>query len=163
MTMNAIRIENATLISTTSGMPLAPVARQHQPVLERHETHDLAYGIATGHHDQKPEQHDRQREGEILARQWIGLRGHSQHQNHGERDQAHPGQHGGADTHCRFDVAVDPELLDDAVQRHRDDDCLEDEGDCRGHVKVRRVLDEGLPGDGKREYQGVQCKDVRSE
>ena len=59
-----------------------------------------------------------------------------------------------------LDVAVDPELLDDAMQRHRNDDGLEDEGDCRGHVKVRRVLDEGLPGDGKREDQGVQCKDV---
>src|SRR3954447_23631732 len=31
MTMNAIRIENATLISTTSGMPLAPVAASTSP------------------------------------------------------------------------------------------------------------------------------------
>src|SRR6185312_4375424 len=31
MTMNAIRIENATLISTTSGMPLAPVAASTKP------------------------------------------------------------------------------------------------------------------------------------
>src|SRR6266436_1820816 len=31
MTMNAIRIENATLISTTSGMPLAPVAARISP------------------------------------------------------------------------------------------------------------------------------------
>jgi hypothetical protein len=31
MTMKAIRIENATLISTTSGMPLAPVAARMRP------------------------------------------------------------------------------------------------------------------------------------
>ena len=31
ITMKAIRIENATLISTTSGMPLAPVAASTSP------------------------------------------------------------------------------------------------------------------------------------
>ena len=31
MTMRAIRIEKATLISTTSGMPLAPVAARISP------------------------------------------------------------------------------------------------------------------------------------
>src|SRR5205085_9788700 len=59
-----------------------------------------------------------------------------------------------------FDVAVNPELLDDAVQRHRNDDRLEDERDDGGDVEMRRVLDEGLPGDREREYQGVKREDV---
>jgi hypothetical protein len=43
---------------------------------------------------------------------------------------SHPGQHGRADTHGRLDVAMNSKLLDDAMQRHRNDDRLEDEGDA---------------------------------
>ena len=90
----------------------------------------------------------------------VGLCGHPQHQDHGKGDQPHPGQHGRADTHGRLDVAMNSKLLDDAMQRHRNDDRLEDEGDCRRDVEMRCVLDKGLPGDGKREHQGMQRKDV---
>src|SRR5260221_3392789 len=55
---------------------------------------------------------------------------------------------------------MNSELLDDAMQRHRDDDRLEDKGDCRRDVEMRRVLHEGLPGDGKREHQGMKRKNV---
>jgi len=55
--MKAISTEKATLISTTSGMPFAPVAA-NEPVLERHEADHLAHGIAPGHHHQKTKQHD---------------------------------------------------------------------------------------------------------
>src|SRR5581483_4326409 len=53
--------------------------RQHQPVLERHEAYDLADGIAARHHHQKAEQYDRQRKGEILARQRVGIGRDPQH------------------------------------------------------------------------------------
>ena len=81
MTMKAIRIEKATLISTTSGMPLAPVAASTKSVLEPYESHDLTDRVAARHHDQKSEQHDRQSKGEIFTRQRIGLGGHPQHQD----------------------------------------------------------------------------------
>ena len=46
--------------------------RQDQAVLERHEADDLADRVAPRHHHQRPEQHDGERESEILARQRIG-------------------------------------------------------------------------------------------
>src|ERR1700730_11585231 len=42
--------------------------RQHQPVLERHESHYLTDGVAAGHHDQKSEQPNRPSEGGVLPR-----------------------------------------------------------------------------------------------
>ena len=59
-----------------------------------------------------------------------------------------------------FDIAMDAELLDDAMQRHRNDDRLEDQRDDGGDVEMRRVLDIGLPGDGSRQHQGVERKHV---
>src|SRR5580704_3744396 len=55
---------------------------------------------------------------------------------------------------------MNPELLDDAVQRHWYHDRLEDKRNRSGHIKMRRVLDEGLPGNGKREHECVQREDV---
>ncbi len=37
---------------------------------------------------------------------------------------------------------------------------LNDQGDDRGDVEMRRVLDEGLPGDRQRQHQRVQREDV---
>src|SRR3984957_9469526 len=55
---------------------------------------------------------------------------------------------------------MNPKLLDNAMQRHRNDGRLEDEGDSCRDVEMRRVLNIGLPGDGKREHEGMQCKHV---
>src|ERR1700732_4536286 len=46
------------------------------------------------------------------------------------------------------------------MQRYRDDDCLEHKRDDRGHIEMRRMLDVGLPGDGKGEHQSVEREDV---
>ena len=100
------------------------------------------------------------KQGQILARQGVGLGGHPQHQNHGQSDQCHPCQHGWTDADGRFDVAMNSKLLDDAMQCHRNDNCLEDKGDYCRDVEMRCVLDIGLPGDGKREHQGMQCKHI---
>jgi hypothetical protein len=40
---------------------------------------------------------------------------------------------------------MDAEPLDDAAERRRDDDPLEDERQRRGKKEMRRVLNEGLP------------------
>src|SRR5258705_12955731 len=55
---------------------------------------------------------------------------------------------------------MNTKLLDDTMHRHRNDDGYEDRGDDRRDVEMRRVLDVGLPGDGKCEHHGVECKDV---
>src|SRR5258706_4251739 len=55
---------------------------------------------------------------------------------------------------------MNTKLLDDTMKRPRNEDCLEEKGDDRRDVEMRRVLDVGLPGDGKCEHHGVECKDV---
>ena len=125
MTMKAMRIEKATLISTTSGMPLAPVGGKHEPVLERHEADHLADGILPRHHHQQPEQHHGEREGEIFARERVGAGGDAQHHHHGQRNEPHAEQHGGADADHGLDLAVNAELDDHPVQHDRDQDRLE--------------------------------------
>src|SRR5215831_8948078 len=46
------------------------------------------------------------------------------------------------------------------MKRNGNDDRLEDERNRRGHVKVRRILDIGLPCYRKRQYQRMQRKHV---
>src|SRR3954470_4996436 len=80
---------------------------EDQAVLDRHEADHLAHGIAARDHHQEAEQDHRQREGEVLARERPGLRGHRQHHHDRERDQADAGEHGLADAYHRLDLAVD--------------------------------------------------------
>ncbi len=61
-----------------------------------------------------------------------------------------------------LDVAVDAELGDDPVQRDRDDDRLEGEGDEGGDVEMVRVLHVGLPGDRERQHDRLQGEDMLS-
>ena len=143
-----MRTEKATLISTTSGMPLAPVAARIRPFSDRHEADDLAHRVAPRHHHQQAEQDDGERERQVLARQRSGFGGDAQHDRDRQRDEADAGQHGRADADDRLD---------------RRDECraatmmrcsatgmmmrLEDERDRGRDVEVRRVLDVGLPAD----------------
>ena len=120
---------------------------KHQPVLQRHEADHLADGIAPRDHHEQAEQHDGEREGEVLARQQIGALGGAQRHHHGQRDQPHAEQHGETDAAHRLDLAMDAEPDDDPMQRHRDQDRLEEERNRRGDVEMRRVLRVGLPGD----------------
>ena len=83
-----------------------------------------------------------------------------QHDHHRQRDEPHAEQHGRADADHGLDRAVDAEPHDHAVQRHGDDDGLEHERDERRDVEMRRVLDVGLPGDRRREHDGVQREHV---
>ncbi len=91
--------------------------------------------LRRGHHDEQAEEHHGQREGEVLARQRIGLGRDAQHHHHRERHQRHAGKHGGADADRRLDLPVDAELLDDAVERQRNDDAFQPERDRRRHVR----------------------------
>ena len=160
MTMKAIRTEKATLISTTSGMPLAPVAARIRPFSSDMKPTIWLTALLRVTIIKKAEQDHRQGEGEILARQRVGVRGHAQHDDHGQGDQRHAGQHGRPDADHVFDLAMDAEADDDPVQRYRNDDRLEDERDRGGDVKMRRVLDIGLPGHRKSEDDGLQGEHV---
>src|SRR5215471_19597380 len=46
------------------------------------------------------------------------------------------------------------------MKRDGNDDCLEDKRNRRGYVKVRCVLDEGLPSDRERQHQGMEREHV---
>src|SRR5579875_3493521 len=102
---------------------------QHETVFERHEADHLAHGVSPRHHHQQAEQNHRQRESQVFARERIGLGGHAQHHHHRKGDEADPEQHGSADADDLFDLAMDAETDDDAVQGNRDHDRLEDERD----------------------------------
>ena len=119
-TMKATRTEKATLISTTSGMPLCAGRCQDQAVFERHEANDLAHGVASRHHHQEAEQHDGEGKSQILARQRVGIARNPEHDDHGQSDEPHAGEHGGADADDVLDLAVDAEAGDDPVQRRRE-------------------------------------------
>ena len=160
MTMKAIRIEKATLISTTSGMPLAPVAASTSPFSSDMKPTTWLTALRRVTIISRPSSTTDSAKARSSRASAIGFGGHPQHQHHRQRDQAHAGQHGRADADRGLDLAVDAELLDDAVQRHRDDDGLEDQRDRGGDVEMRRVLDIGLPGHGKRQHQGMQREDV---
>ena len=130
MTMNAIRMENATLISTTSGMPCAPAAARFDAVLQRQEADHLTDRIAPRHHDQQADQHHRQGQRDVLARDRIGVGGDRQHHLQRQRHQADAGQHGDADADHGLDLAMDAEAEHDAAQRPGDQHRLEAERDA---------------------------------
>ena len=129
MTMKAISTEKATLISTTSGMPLAPVAASTRPFSSDMKPMTWLTALRRVTIINRPSKHHRQREGEILARQRIGVGGHPQHHHHGQRDQAHAEEHRRPDADHGLDLAMDAELDDNPVQRHGNDDGLEDQRD----------------------------------
>ena len=145
MTMKAMRMEKATLISTTKRHALGAGGGKHEPVLERHEADHLTHGVLPRHHHQQSEQHHRQREGEVFTHQRVGAGGDAQHHHHGQRNEPHAEQHGGADPDHRLDLAVNAELDDHPVQHDWDQHRLEQERDRRGDVEVRRILCVGLP------------------
>ena len=82
--------------------------------------------------------------------------GHAQHHHHGEGDEPYAGEHGRTDAYHLLDRAMDAEPHDDPMQRYRNDDRLEQKGDRRGDIEVRRILDERLPGDRGREHQRMR-------
>ena len=110
MTMKAIRIEKATLISTTSGMPLAPVAASTRPFSSDMNPTTWLTAFRRVTITSSPSRMIGQREGQILARQRIGLGRHPQHQDHGQRHQPYSRKHGRTDADGGLDVAMDAEL-----------------------------------------------------
>src|SRR5947209_19870545 len=55
---------------------------------------------------------------------------------------------------------MDAEAPDDAMERERDDQCVDAERDRRRDVEVRRRLDVSLPGDGDRHDERVHGEGV---
>ena len=82
-----------------------------------------------------------------IAGERVSFARHAQHDHHRKCDEAHTKQHGGADADHLLDLAVNAEPHDDAMKRDRNNERLEHERDRGGQVKMRRVLDVGLPSD----------------
>ena len=117
MTMKAISTEKATLISTTSGMPLRPGRGEDEAVLQGHEAHHQADGVAAGDHHQQSEQDDGEGEGQVLARQRVGGLGDPQHHHQRQAPRAPTPASMVRPVHHLVDLAVDAEAHDDLVQR----------------------------------------------
>ena len=149
ITMKATRTENATLISTTSGMPLAPAAARMSPFSSDMNPMIWLTALRRVTIISRPSSTTERAKRQILARERIGLSGRAQHDDHRQGDESDAQQHGGADAADRLDRAVDAELHHDPMQRHRNDDGLEHERDGSRDVEMRRVLDVGLPSDTK--------------
>ena len=159
-TMNAIRIENAVEISTTSGMPRAPVAASTRPFSRLMKPTTWVTALRRVIIKEAQEDH-REGESEVLAADPPGSAGHRQDDENGERSQGEAGEHGETHTHYRLDLAVDAELPHDPVQRQGDDDALDEEGDECREVEVGSVLEPGLEGDGERKDHGLHGEDVQ--
>ena len=140
--------EKATLISTTSGMPLAPVAARMRPFSSDMKPTTWLTALRRVTIISRPSSTTDSANARS-SRASGSAPPSPQHDHHRERNEAHADQHGRADADDRLDLAVDAEAHDDALQRHRNDDRLEYERDQRGDVEMRRILDVGLPGDGR--------------
>ena len=121
MTMKAISTENATLISTTSGMPLAPVAARTRPFSSDMKPMMSPTALRRVTIIRRPSSTTERGEGEVFTPEPVGRLRHPQHHHQREGDQSHAGQHGGADANHLVDLAVDAQTPDDPVQGHGDD------------------------------------------
>src|SRR5262249_4775128 len=83
-----------------------------------------------------------------------------QHDHHRKRYQPHSKQHRRPDTDNLFDLTMDAETYNDPVERHRDDDRFEEEGDRRSHIQMWRLLNISLPGDREREDERMHGVDI---
>ena len=142
MTMKATSTENATLISTTSGMPLAPVAARIRPFSSDMKPMIWLTALRRVTIISRPSSTTDSAKARSSRASGSAVAVALQHHHHGERHEPHAGQHGRADADHGLDGAVDAEPHHDAAQRHRNDDGLEDQRDQRGDVEVRRVLDD---------------------
>ena len=104
MTMKAIRIENATLISTTSGMPLAPVAARMRPFSSDMKPTTWLTALRRVTIISRPSSTTDSAKREVLARQRVGVRRHRQHHHHRQGHQADAGQHGRTDADHGLDL-----------------------------------------------------------
>jgi len=126
MTMKAIRIEKGYADLDDKRHALGAGSCQHQSIFKRHESDDLTDGVRRVTMTKSPKQDDRQGKGQILARQ----RGRASAVTRSIRTMESatspiPASMVGPIPHGRFDITVNPKLLDDAVKRYRDDDSPE--------------------------------------
>ena len=160
ITISATRIEKATLISTTSGMPLAPVAARIRPFSIDMKPITWLTALRRDTIISRPSRMTDRAKARSSRASVPACGRDRQHDHDRQRDQADAGQHRLPDADHGLDGAVDAQPHDDAVQRDRDHDRLDDQRDRRGDVEVRRVLDVGLPRDRERDHQRMQREDV---
>ena len=160
ITTSATSTEKATEISTTSGMPLAPVAARMSPFSSdmKPTTIETAFRLTTIiSMPSSTTESAKARSSRASASASLAI---AQHHDLGQRDQRQARQHRQPDADHVLDVAANAELGDDAVQRDRDQDRLERERDQRGHVEMIGVLNISLPGDRQRKHDGLRGEDV---
>ena len=109
MTMKATSTENATLISTTSGMPLAPVAARirpfssdMKPMIWLTALRRVTIIISPSSTTERANARSSRASGSAAGR---GL----EHDHHRQGHEPHAGQHGRADADDGLDGAVDAE------------------------------------------------------
>ena len=159
MTMKAMRIEKATLISTTSGMPLAPVAASTRPFSSDMNPTTWLTALRrvtiisrpSSTTDSANARSSRASGSASCATRSITT-----------IDRATRPCRRASSRRCRRPCQSRGECRagDNPVQRDRNDDRFEDQRKRRGDVKMRRVLDIGLPGHREREHDGVQREHV---
>ncbi len=111
MTMKAIRTEKATLISTTSGMPLAPVAARIRPFSSDMKPTTWLTALRRVTIISRPSSTTESAKARSSRASGSAPRGDRQHHHDRQRDQADAGQHGRPDADDRLDLAVDAEPL----------------------------------------------------
>ena len=161
MTMKAISTENATLISTTSGMPRAPVAARLMPFSSDMKPTTWLTALRRVTIISSPISTTDRASAMSSRATGSACGGDRQHDLQRQRHQGDAGEHGQADADNGFDLAMDAHAEDHAAQRDGNEDGLEDQRDDGGDVEMRRVLDMRLPGDRQRQHEGVQPQHIQ--
>ena len=107
MTMKAISTEKATLISTTSGMPLAPVAASTSPFSSDMKPTTRPTALRRVTIISRPSSTTESANARSSRASRSAVRGHPQHHHQRERHQADARQHGRADADHLVDLAMD--------------------------------------------------------
>ena len=161
MTTSATSTEKATEISTTSGIPFAPVAAKMRLFSSDMKPTTIDTALRRTTIMSMPSSTTERAKAVILLREDVCVNRDAEHHVLREGDQRKAAEASSARTPTMLSTSVlNAELSDDAMNRQRDDDGLEGEGDESGDIDAIGVLDVGLPGDGERQHYGPQCQTV---
>ncbi len=129
--MNATRTEKATLISTTSGIPLAPVPARISPFSIDMKPTTWLTALRRVTIMSRPSSSTDSAKARSSRASGSASGGDAQHHHHRQRDERDARHHGGADADHGLDLPLDAEAGDDAVERDGNDDRLEAPGRWR--------------------------------
>ena len=161
-TNSAMSTEKATLTSTTSGMPRAPVAARIRPFSIDMKPTIWVTALRRVIIISNPSR--MMASASARPSRVNGCRRHrdleNQHQRQAGERQADQQGHAHADD--LLDIAVDAEAHDHLVQRHRNDDALEGKRQCGRDEQMRALLRPGFPAHRQRQQDRLRRKDVEN-